>query len=36
MHGGLTRRHVGKYCEIIIYRGVLIFVDFVVHLNNEH
>jgi len=24
------------YCEIIINRGLLIFVDFVVHLNNEN
>jgi hypothetical protein len=24
------------YCEIIINRGVLIFVDFVVHLNYEN
>jgi hypothetical protein len=25
-----------KYCEIIINRGVLIFVDFLVHLNHEN
>ena len=24
------------YCEIIINRGVLIFVDFMVHLNHEN
>jgi hypothetical protein len=24
-----------KYCEIIINHGVLIFSDFVVHLNHE-
>jgi len=25
-----------NYCEIIINRGVLIFADFIVHLNNEN
>jgi hypothetical protein len=25
-----------KYCEIIINRGILIFADFVVHLNQEN
>jgi len=25
-----------SYCEIIINRGVLIFADFVVHLNHEN
>ena len=25
-----------KYCEIIINCGVLIFTDFMVHLNHEH
>jgi len=24
------------YCEIIINRGVLIFVNFLVHLNHEN
>ena len=24
------------YCEIIINRGVLIFADFVIHLNHEN
>ena len=27
---------VSYYCEIIINRGVLIFVDFVLHLNYEN
>jgi acetyltransferase-like isoleucine patch superfamily enzyme len=28
-------KKISHYCEIIINRGVLIFADFVVHLNNE-
>jgi hypothetical protein len=24
------------YCKIIINRGIVIFVDFVVHLNHEN
>ena len=25
-----------KYCEIIVNRGVVFYVDFVVYLNHEH
>ena len=36
MYVFMTNQQYIIYCEIIINRGVLIFVDFLVHLNHKN